>query len=134
MAACNGGFRFAWEGTNGRMASLLSKDSIRLAPAPGLQHFWTATFPNSGAAVFPHPAAQSHSRWNTRRRDRGRKHRGPSQGPRRSVQDSPTDSPETHRTVEDRKSTRLNSSHQIISYAVFCLKKKTMTQCRAITL
>src|SRR5258708_23680059 len=24
----------------------------------------------------------------------------------------------------DRKSTRLNSSHQIISYAVFCLKKK----------
>src|SRR5207244_7725566 len=27
----------------------------------------------------------------------------------------------------DRKSTRLNSSHQIISYAVFCLKKKTKT-------
>src|SRR5258708_15066976 len=27
----------------------------------------------------------------------------------------------------DRKSTRLNSSHQIISYAVFCLKKKTFT-------
>src|SRR5438552_11589968 len=27
---------------------------------------------------------------------------------------------------EDRKSTRLNSSHQIISYAVFCLKKKTL--------
>src|SRR5438552_10426088 len=28
----------------------------------------------------------------------------------------------------DRKSTRLNSSHQIISYAVFCLKKKTHNQ------
>src|SRR5688500_19363736 len=28
-----------------------------------------------------------------------------------------------HRT--DRKSTRLNSSHLVISYAVFCLKKKT---------
>src|SRR5258708_9285680 len=27
---------------------------------------------------------------------------------------------------EDRKSTRLNSSHQIISYAAFCLKNKTM--------
>src|SRR5258708_14474515 len=27
----------------------------------------------------------------------------------------------------DRKSTRLNSSHQIISYAVFCLKKKKYT-------
>src|SRR5258708_8509656 len=26
--------------------------------------------------------------------------------------------------LEDRKSTRLNSSHQIISYDVFCLKKK----------
>src|SRR5207244_11844848 len=26
--------------------------------------------------------------------------------------------------TEDRKSTRLNSSHQIISYAVFCLKNK----------
>src|SRR2546430_11025202 len=28
-------------------------------------------------------------------------------------------------TVRDRKSTRLNSSHSQISYAVFCLKKKT---------
>src|SRR5205807_7847006 len=27
-------------------------------------------------------------------------------------------------TVRDRKSTRLNSSHLVISYAVFCLKKK----------
>src|SRR5258708_8744173 len=31
-----------------------------------------------------------------------------------------------HAFVGDRKSTRLNSSHQIISYAVFCLKKKKM--------
>src|SRR5699024_12413170 len=29
---------------------------------------------------------------------------------------------------EDRKSTRLNSSHVSISYAVFCLKKKTTSQ------
>src|SRR3989454_8660254 len=28
---------------------------------------------------------------------------------------------------EDRKSTRLNSSHLVISYAVFCLKKKKKT-------
>src|SRR5256885_7647823 len=28
------------------------------------------------------------------------------------------------RAVSDRKSTRLNSSHLVISYAVFCLKKK----------
>src|SRR3954462_10373243 len=29
---------------------------------------------------------------------------------------------------QDRKSTRLNSSHTIISYAVFCLKKKKKNQ------
>src|SRR5437763_3344404 len=28
---------------------------------------------------------------------------------------------------QDRKSTRLNSSHRCISYAVFCLKKKTLS-------
>src|SRR5438132_2246783 len=32
-----------------------------------------------------------------------------------------------HRAHLDRKSTRLNSSHTVISYAVFCLKKKTNT-------
>src|SRR5256885_9965493 len=31
------------------------------------------------------------------------------------------------RHTEDRKSTRLNSSHLVISYAVFCLKKNTRT-------
>src|SRR5260221_2901342 len=29
-----------------------------------------------------------------------------------------------HERIADRKSTRLNSSHTVISYAVFCLKKK----------
>src|SRR5258708_15640467 len=33
----------------------------------------------------------------------------------------------------DRKSTRLNSSHQIISYAVFCLKKKKKIPNRRLT-
>src|SRR3712207_8950921 len=32
--------------------------------------------------------------------------------------------------VEDRKSTRLNSSHANISYAVFCLKKKQLSPAR----
>src|SRR3712207_7769328 len=36
----------------------------------------------------------------------------------------PDDSPDN----EDRKSTRLNSSHANISYAVFCLKKKKRKQ------
>src|SRR3712207_7910783 len=34
---------------------------------------------------------------------------------------------ESNLTPLDRKSTRLNSSHANISYAVFCLKKKKMT-------
>src|SRR2546426_9215430 len=33
-------------------------------------------------------------------------------------------------TVVDRKSTRLNSSHLVISYAVFCLKKKKNHEAR----
>src|SRR2546430_10561897 len=33
----------------------------------------------------------------------------------------------------DRKSTRLNSSHSQISYAVFCLKKKKTPSCTQIT-
>src|SRR3712207_8247794 len=33
---------------------------------------------------------------------------------------------------EDRKSTRLNSSHANISYAVFCLKKKTFSPLAAL--
>src|SRR6266446_8544417 len=32
---------------------------------------------------------------------------------------------QTAHAAQDRKSTRLNSSHLVISYAVFCLKKKT---------
>src|SRR3989454_3699563 len=34
----------------------------------------------------------------------------------------------THAGARDRKSTRLNSSHLVISYAVFCLKKKKTTK------
>src|SRR5438034_2038755 len=36
--------------------------------------------------------------------------------------------PELRRGHRDRKSTRLNSSHTVISYAVFCLKKKISTR------
>src|SRR5260221_10239989 len=36
-------------------------------------------------------------------------------------------------TMKDRKSTRLNSSHTVISYAVFCLKKKNSPDLNRIT-
>src|SRR5258708_10228836 len=39
---------------------------------------------------------------------------------------------EAELTQGDRKSTRLNSSHQIISYAVFCLKKKKLRTPRRV--
>src|SRR2546426_5642500 len=35
--------------------------------------------------------------------------------------------------TEDRKSTRLNSSHLVISYAVFCLKKKKKQTSEPVT-
>src|SRR5438132_5866166 len=40
-----------------------------------------------------------------------------------------------NRRQQDRKSTRLNSSHTVISYAVFCLKKKNrQSRCPTATL
>ena len=50
-------------------------------------------------------------------------------------EEAPFDAIHEHREIErtmsaeraDRKSTRLNSSHALISYAVFCLKKKNIT-------
>src|SRR5438034_2695293 len=41
---------------------------------------------------------------------------------------SPFRGPLESRKTLDRKSTRLNSSHTVISYAVFCLKKKKKTR------
>src|SRR5438034_8659651 len=38
--------------------------------------------------------------------------------------------PRCRTSSQDRKSTRLNSSHTVISYAVFCLKKKTRKRAR----
>src|SRR2546428_1830062 len=55
--------------------------------------------------------------------------RSPSHGARAGLADQSIvlDSAAAQAAVaaEDRKSTRLNSSHDQISYAVFCLKKKT---------
>src|SRR5437763_5343646 len=43
-----------------------------------------------------------------------------------AVHDQHRRAPARHE-IQDRKSTRLNSSHRCISYAVFCLKKKNKT-------
>src|SRR5258708_14061059 len=54
-----------------------------------------------------------------RRPDLCRRH-----GPRHLARSARIDLRPRGERAADRKSTRLNSSHQIISYAVFCLKKK----------
>src|SRR5437870_10037901 len=48
---------------------------------------------------------------------------------RRKKSDSHRDCDNRIRWESDRKSTRLNSSHVAISYAVFCLKKKNISKC-----
>src|SRR5688500_19168587 len=49
---------------------------------------------------------------------------GPRSHGRHSRRHCPAPRRSTPQTRRDRKSTRLNSSHLVISYAVFCLKKK----------
>src|SRR2546430_12768920 len=56
--------------------------------------------------------------------DHGDEHWGPGDPERAGRQGAET---EERRVPQDRKSTRLNSSHSQISYAVFCLKKKKNT-------
>src|SRR5438445_7514589 len=53
------------------------------------------------------------------RKPPGRRHAGPAGRGRRLAR-----GPRRRGPAQDRKSTRLNSSHANISYAVFCLKKK----------
>src|SRR5687768_17685111 len=81
-----------------------------LFPYTTLFRSW-CTHATSRPAVAWQPAPRSHDR---------RAGRVTSQGGRMSelLQDEGRDG------REDRKSTRLNSSHGYISYAVFCLKKK----------
>src|SRR5256885_8190500 len=62
-----------------------------------------------------------------RHRLRERRQAAPARLARRAARgriDDPANPGLTQRLSQDRKSTRLNSSHLVISYAVFCLKKK----------
>src|SRR5256885_8235026 len=62
-------------------------------------------------------------------RDRARAVRGARLAARRDGREAPG----RGRPRRDRKSTRLNSSHLVISYAVFCLKKKNTPKPTAST-
>src|SRR3712207_8024070 len=78
------------------------------------------------STLFPYTTLFRSSGHPAHRRAEGRQRRcwQPDQGKGRKEQGSPTfQDGRVRRDVQDRKSTRLNSSHANISYAVFCLKK-----------
>src|SRR5436190_18021581 len=56
-----------------------------------------------------------------------RSRRAPRLGAARALRAASSCRGQVRRASQDRKSTRLNSSHTVISYAVFCLKKKKKT-------
>src|SRR5256885_12269772 len=60
--------------------------------------------------------------------DVARRHRLPRGPPGREGRGLLEEEPRGRDEHRDRKSTRLNSSHLVISYAVFCLKKKKETR------
>src|SRR3989442_6115866 len=75
------------------------------------------------STLFPYTTLfRSHAGWTVLRAPPARRLGAPGQSRRRSVHVIDYAEAPSRR---DRKSTRLNSSHVRISYAVFCLKKKT---------
>src|SRR5688500_19183882 len=92
------------------VAPLSSLSLLPPPPPPALLPYTT---------LFRSGAARSHRRKSTcrSRRSRTRSRIAPPSVPCRLHRAS-------HSRERDRKSTRLNSSHLVISYAVFCLKKK----------
>src|SRR3712207_8062902 len=83
---------------------------------------YTTLFRSDGPARPGGPWAPAPDRLERGRPDR-RAEVPPADGVRVPAPESPSDR-ERPRAQGDRKSTRLNSSHANISYAVFCLKKK----------
>src|SRR5438445_7005154 len=96
-----------------------------LAAAAGPERLRPPRHPHAVVALLRREAARG---------DRGAGHGDASRGPRGRPRASPVPSAERdrrarpHHAARDRKSTRLNSSHANISYAVFCLKKKKISK------
>src|SRR3712207_7744343 len=81
---------------------------------------YTTLFRSRHREARAHPALASRRRCDRRRGRTAGGLWGPRRAGRRRI-------PSEFREEQDRKSTRLNSSHANISYAVFCLKKKNST-------
>src|SRR5206468_12660083 len=102
---------FAYPGS-ARFVTLSLHDAL-----PIWDRGWRADAREPGAVVRASATARTPARGARWRRSARRASRGP--GSRAGARDH---------APPDRKSTRLNSSHDQISYAVFCLKKKTTNQ------
>ena len=116
-----------------------AEDGIRDTSVTGVQ---TCALPISQAQIVPLPLPAKHELQapvrnldldsaffglrTVERRRATRGHEIPGVGGKSLPQTYPNNGPKTVQThpILDRKSTRLNSSHRCISYAVFCLKKK----------
>src|SRR5688572_32664259 len=90
-----------------------AEDGIRDLTVTGVQTCALPIFPNRGLGLHD---ARGHLLLEIAHRVHHREQRVPGPEIRTQIDEC--------RKVEDRKSTRLNSSHSQISYAVFCLKKK----------
>src|SRR5439155_21856167 len=88
--------------------------------------FYSMTRRPPRSTLFPYTTLfRSRGREQRGRADRARPARVSSRGRSQAQAAGPGESGRPYtRSVRDRKSTRLNSSHVAISYAVFCLKKK----------
>src|SRR5690606_41988072 len=98
---------------------------IRRTPRPTLFPY-TTLFRSGGGARLRRPQADG-ARGGSGRQRRGGVQRGVPAGELRDDRSPEGRGERLHRSG-DRKSTRLNSSHVKISYAVFCLKKKIIKE------
>src|SRR2546422_6657460 len=99
----------------------------RSAPASSVFFFFLMIRRPPRSTLFPYTTlfrSRRHLGGGPRNHGRGRYRRGAAGGRSRVAVRGMGGPPNARGAATDRKSTRLNSSHGYISYAVFCLKKK----------
>src|SRR5207302_10211085 len=98
---------------------------LHLSPTPSPSHLYLHSFPTrrSSDLAWPHRLPAHRDPFAVQGAGAGQGPGALCRGRRRGLGQADHSSLPLHRRL-DRKSTRLNSSHVKISYAVFCLKKK----------
>src|SRR5207248_11198987 len=96
-------------------------------PPPSSTPFPYTTLFRSGKVVVPGTGERLRSKWTSDRAVAARWRREALNALELGLRPGDSGPNTTVAQAVDRKSTRLNSSHRTISYAVFCLKKKKNT-------